>query len=138
MSIECPHCKGTINVTITLTAGDPPPMKIMPSDEKPVTAAPATPTPSFRINTDVGRFRQCLHDVGLVVSANARQIYNDKNLASRRIKLDWISLSERAMWEDPDTVLAQDLVQCCREAFGERFIRAEKHGGYGFVLYLDL
>jgi hypothetical protein len=134
MSIQCPHCQGTINVTITMTAGDPP-AKVEPPVADPIpTVKPAT---TFRTNTDVGLFRQCLHDVGLPLSARDGSIYNDKNTASRRLKLDYTFGDERELMYDPSGYTVRWLTDRCKQAFGARFIRGELYG-CGYVLHLEL
>jgi hypothetical protein len=134
MSIQCPHCQGTINVTITMTAGDPP-AKVEPPVADPIPTV--KPEPTFRTSTDVGLFRQCLYNVGLPEAAREGIIYNDKNVASRRLKLDYTIGDEREMMYDPSGKTVRELTELLVREFGDRFIRGEVYG-CGYVLHLGL
>lgn len=98
--VNCPCCGAKLRVVVeAVSALDLLGAKSRPAKSEyatvrdsvppPVVPAPLPKVPEkkYRTNTDVGAFRQALHDAGFVRQAEDGTIFNDKNVDSRRLKL---------------------------------------------------
>lgn len=134
MSVQCPHCGGDFNLEVKLTVPVLPeckPHPVMPAK------TPTVSAPKFAAHTDAGKFRQALHDADYPEGAEYGTIWNDlrNHGTGRRLKVSLTSRAGRGRGVDgigdaglDETLLAQ---------FGDRLIKHEQYGTYGYVVYLN-
>ena len=135
MQVDCPCCGSKLEVTVSpvsaLSLGD---SKSQPAQSQYAVVRPDTakvapiPTPSqkkYRINTDIGAFRQALADAGFVEQAEDGTIFNDKNVNSRRLKL-WFG---RAVCDAP-VEQKEALGNALKKYFGDRLIDHGSHASH--------
>lgn len=152
--IDCPCCGAKINLTVEPVSAlsdmlgapksrpakseyaavrDTP--KHYTTQPQPVKAAPLPKVPEkkYRTNTDIGAFRQALLDAGFSKQADS-QIFNDKNVDSRRLKL-WFGRSVVT-----GSVASRELLdQALKHYFGDRLISHGEHEyEYSYIVRLKL
>lgn len=133
--VNCPCCGANLRVVVEavsaldLLGPKSRPAKseyatVRDSVPRPVVPAPLpkVPEPMYRINTDVGAFRQALHDAGFVKQAEDGAIFNDKNVDSRRLKLYF-----GGAVADASKAQKEKLGDALKKYFGERLL---EHGPY--------
>jgi len=111
MQVDCPCCGSKLKVELTpvsaldLGAEKSRPAKseyaIVRPDPIPVKPAPVpqAPVKKYRTDTFTGKFRQALADAGFTKQADAGQIFNDKGVTGRRLKL-WFGRAVREASDD--------------------------------------
>lgn len=78
---------------------------------------PEVPKKKYRVDTDIGAFRQALADAGFADQAENGSFFNDKGVERRRLKL-WFG---RAVCEAPEQQ-RQQLTTALLKYFGDRLI----------------
>lgn len=134
MQVDCPCCGSNLKVELArVSALDLGGEKSRPAKSEyaivrpdPIPGKPA-PTPQapvkkYRIDTFTGKFRQALTDAGFTKQAEDGQIFNDKGVTGRRLKL-WFG---RAVCEAADEQKMQ-LDVALKKYFGEDLV---SHGAH--------
>lgn len=86
----------------------------------------------FRVNTDIGAFRQALYDAGYIDAA-VNFIYNDKRAKNRRLK-SWCLVNYYR--PDRQTGSIEQLAIALEKYFGDRLISHNRYKGNNYIVCL--